>query len=76
MAKSISFEEALNNLEDCVQRLEQDNLPIDEAFQLYEAGIKNAQRCQKSLQNIETKVERLSRTSDGKLKTSELDLIN
>jgi len=74
MAKTASFEQALRNLEQCVLRLEQEDLPIDEAFQLFENGIKNAQRCQKSLQNIETKVERLIRDNDKKLTTTELKL--
>jgi len=72
VAKTISFEDALRNLEDCVQRLEKDDLPIDEAFQLFETGVKNAQRCQKSLQSIETKVERLSRDKNNNLITQDL----
>lgn len=76
MAKAISFEQALDNLEECVQRLEQEDLPIDEAFHLFEKGIKNAQRCQKSLQQIETKVERLTRAGSDTLTTTELDLGN
>ena len=74
MAKAIPFEESLNNLEECVQRLEQDDLPIDEAFQLFETGVKNIQRCQKSLQNIETKVERLTRDQNNNLTTVPLNL--
>jgi exodeoxyribonuclease VII small subunit len=76
MAKTITFEEALHNLEDCVLRLEQEDLPIDKAFSLFEDGVKNVQRCQKSLQNIETKVERLTRGSDGKLTTGTLNFHN
>lgn len=76
MAKAIPFEESLNNLEECVQRLEQDDLPIDEAFQLFETGVKNAQRCQKSLQNIETKVERLTRDQNNNLITVPLNLVD
>lgn len=74
MAKTVSFEEALNNLAECVQRLEQEDLPIDKAFQLFENGVKNIQRCQKLLSDIETKVERLTRGQDGKLTTIALDL--
>ncbi|MEA3466060.1 MAG: exodeoxyribonuclease VII small subunit [Thermodesulfobacteriota bacterium] len=74
MAKTIPFEESLTNLEECVKRLEQDDLPIDEAFKLFETGVKNAQRCQKSLQNIETKVERLTHDQHNNLITQPLDL--
>lgn len=73
MAKAIPFEDALNTLEECVQRLEQEDLPIDEAFQLFESGVKNAQRCQKSLQNIETKVEKLMKNHQNQLSTEPLN---
>jgi len=74
MAKAIPFEEALNTLEECVQRLEQEDLPIDDAFQLFESGVKSAQRCQKSLQNIETKVEKLMKDHRNQLTTEPLNL--
>ena len=76
MAKAIPFEDALNNLEECVQRLEQEDLPIDDAFQLFESGIKSAQRCQKSLQSIETKVEKLMKDHRSQLTTEPLNLTN
>ena len=68
MAKTITFEDALHNLEECVNALEQPELPIDEALKLFETGVKNIQRCQKSLKNIETKVERL-RCDDNSITT-------
>lgn len=74
MAKAIPFEEAVKTLEECVHRLEQDDLPIDEALQLFETGIKNVQRCQKALQSVENKIERLTRDQNQKLTTEPLDL--
>lgn len=72
MAKAIPFENSLETLEECVRRLEQDDLPIDDAFQLFETGVKSAQRCQKSLQNIETKVEKLMNDHRKQLTTEPL----
>ena len=56
MAKAIPFEEAVKTLEECVNRLEQDDLPIDEALQLFETGIKNVQRCQKHCKTSKAKL--------------------
>ena len=72
MAKAIPFENSLETLEECVRRLEQEDLPIDDAFQLFETGVKSAQRCQKSLQNIETKVEKLMNDHRNQLTTEPL----
>lgn len=73
MAKAIPFEDSLETLEACVRRLEQDDLPIDDAFELFETGVKSAQRCQKSLQNIETKVEKLMKDHRDQLTTQPLN---
>ncbi|MBW2186840.1 MAG: exodeoxyribonuclease VII small subunit [Deltaproteobacteria bacterium] len=45
---------------------------MDDAFQLFETGVKSAQRCQKSLQNIETKVEKLMNDHRNQLTTEPL----
>lgn len=74
MAKAIPFEEALTTLEQCVHRLEQEDLPIDEALQVFEAGVKQVQRCQKALQNVETRIEKLTRDSHQNLQTQAIDL--
>ena len=57
---ALSFEEALTELELVVERLESEVLPLDEAVELYNKGQTLAQLCQRRLDEVELKVERLS----------------
>ncbi|MEW6038666.1 MAG: exodeoxyribonuclease VII small subunit [Pseudomonadota bacterium] len=55
--KPLSFEEALAELEQLVERMEQGNLPIEESLKLFERGIELTRTCQKALQDAEQKVQ-------------------
>ncbi|AAU92858.1 MULTISPECIES: exodeoxyribonuclease VII small subunit [Methylococcus] len=55
--KPPSFEEALTELEQLVERMEQGNLPLEESLKLFERGIELTRTCQKSLQDAEQKVQ-------------------
>lgn len=50
------FEESLNELEHLVERMEQGNLPLEEALKLFERGIQLTRTCQKALKEAEQKV--------------------
>jgi exodeoxyribonuclease VII small subunit len=66
MAKK-KFEEALEKLEKIVQRLEDANLPLDEALSLFEEGIKLSRFCSQKLEEAERKVEILLKDDSGNL---------
>ncbi|MDD2768467.1 MAG: exodeoxyribonuclease VII small subunit [Methylococcus sp.] len=55
--KPPSFEEALAELEQLVERMEQGNLPLEESLKLFERGVELTRTCQKSLQDAEQKVQ-------------------
>jgi exodeoxyribonuclease VII small subunit len=55
--KPPSFEEALAELEQMVERMEQGNLPLEESLKLFERGIELTRTCQKALQEAEQKVQ-------------------
>jgi len=74
MAKAPSFEDAIKTLESCVEQLEQDDLPIDEALKHFETGVKNVQKCQKALEGARLKIEKLTRDQEQQLTTEPLDL--
>ena len=59
MAKKETFEISLKKLEETVERLEQGELPLEEALACFEAGVSAAGSCQKLLQEAELKVEKL-----------------
>ena len=52
-----SFESNLSALEALVDRLEQGDLPLEQALQEFEQGIKLARECQTALKTAEQKVE-------------------
>jgi exodeoxyribonuclease VII small subunit len=66
MAKK-KFEEALQELETIVQRLEDGNLTLDESLSLFEEGIKLSRLCSQRLEEAEKKVEILLKNENGSL---------
>jgi len=61
------FEEALHELEALVQRLEDADLPLDDALTLFEEGIKLSKVCAHKLDEAEKKVELLLKDENGSL---------
>ena len=59
-SEDLSFEKALDRLEETVDKLESDNLTMDEALEAYERGTALADRCQEHLEDAEVRIERLS----------------
>lgn len=57
--KAPNFEDSLAELEQLVERMEQGNLPLEEALKLFERGIQLTRVCQKSLKEAEHKVQLL-----------------
>ena len=57
--KEVSFEEALAKLEEAVNKLENGEIKLDEAFKMFEVGIKYAKICENKLSDIEEKVAKI-----------------
>lgn len=55
--QSVSFEHALNELEQIVTRLESGDLPLEEALDAFENGIQLARQGQQKLQQAEQRVQ-------------------
>ena len=62
-----TFEAALKTLEAAVERLEQGDLPLEEAMACFERGVQAASSCQGLLKDVETRVECLLRDRTGEL---------
>lgn len=67
MAKKVGFESSLHALEQAVTRLEQGDLPLEEALKTFEQGVKSASECRKALDRVELQVEALVKKADGSL---------
>jgi len=64
------FEHALSELESLVVRLEQGDLPIEEALKSFEQGVRLTRECQTILQQAEQKVQLLTE-QDGEIIVSD-----
>ena len=60
-----SFETALKQLEDIVQRLEKGELSLEDSLKLYEEGIQLARLCHTKLEEAEGKIEMLLKNARG-----------
>ena len=65
--KDKSFEEALQELEGIINRLEQGDLPLEEALQFFEDGVKLSRYCHTKLDEAQKRVEILLKDERGKM---------
>ena len=68
-----SFEEALQQLEDSVGRLESGNLNLEEALQVFEQGITASRTCTRWLDQTRKRVQVLVADESGDLHLSFLE---
>jgi exodeoxyribonuclease VII small subunit len=60
-AKSeLSFEDALRQLEEIVQRLENEDVPLEESVNLYEQGMELSKYCADTLEEAEQRIEKVN----------------
>ncbi|MBQ8545881.1 MAG: exodeoxyribonuclease VII small subunit [Clostridia bacterium] len=64
--KEISFEEAIEKLEEIVESLENGDFPLEESLKLYEEGVRLVNICNTKINNVEKSVKILS-NSNGEL---------
>ena len=60
-----TFEQALEQLETVVARLEGGELPLEEALRTFEDGVKLARVCAARLEDAERRVRLLTKSPDG-----------
>ncbi len=73
MKKTLNFEQAMKRLEEISQTLESGDIALEDSVKLYEEGIKLIDFCQGKLNEVEKKVQKLTRTADGKFAVSDMD---
>lgn len=73
--KEFRFEEALKKLEEIVQNLEEGNLPLERSLELFEEGMKLSRFCSKKLEEAQTRIEVLTKTSEGKTELKPMEKI-
>ncbi|HEX9445224.1 MAG TPA: exodeoxyribonuclease VII small subunit [Candidatus Binatia bacterium] len=67
------FEEAFEDLEKVVERLESGELSLEESLAAFEDGVRLIKFCNQKLTDVEKKIELLVKDKDGKLQLRPLD---
>jgi exodeoxyribonuclease VII small subunit len=67
--EDVSFEEAMEQLEEMVDSLEAGALGLEESLKTFEKGMSLVRMCQKKLEDAETKIAKLVKNKDGSLVT-------
>ncbi len=63
--KSEVFEDALKKLQGIVEKLEQGDLPLEDAMQSFTEGVQLAQFCHQKLEEAENKIQTLLKDEEG-----------
>ena len=68
------FEESMKRLEKIVQDLESGDLPLEESLKVFEEGMGLIKFCSEKLEEVEQKVTKLVKESDGKYVKQPFDI--
>ncbi|HEX7150094.1 MAG TPA: exodeoxyribonuclease VII small subunit [Thermoanaerobaculia bacterium] len=68
-SRTNEFEKSFQQLEKIVQRLEGEELPLDESLQLFEEGIRLSRFCHQRLEEVEKKIELILADAKGEPRT-------
>ena len=65
---ALPFEQALKKLEEIVQAMESQELPLETLLSRYEEGTRLARMCQDKLAEADLKIQQLEKSSSGEFK--------
>ena len=71
--KDLSFEEALEELEIIVEKLEAGDAPLEQSISIYQRGAELKAHCEAKLKNAQLKVEKIVLDGQGKASTEAFD---
>jgi len=72
--KKLSFEEALEELEEIVSNLEQGSNKLDDAIQSFERGTLLKKHCEAKLKDARDRIEKISVGADGGAEVEPVDI--
>ena len=65
MTNKITFEEAMNKIEETVSKLEKGTASLEETVELYKEGTELSVLCNKMIDEAEQKIKVLAKTKNG-----------
>ncbi len=71
--ETLSFEDALGELEIIVEKLEGGDAPLDESIKIYQRGAELKAHCEAKLKDARLKVEKIVLDGKGQARTEEFD---
>ena len=73
MPQKITFEQAMTELDEIVRKLENGQIPLEEAIKTYEHGMELKKICEEKLKSAEMKIEKLTLKGGKPVGTEALD---
>ena len=70
---TLSFEDALGELETIVRSLESGSAPLEDSIKAYERGVALKKHCEAKLRSAQEKIEKITISEDGTAKTENFD---
>ena len=74
LLEKMTFEDAMDELEDIVNALDKGDVSLDEAIAAYDRGSVLKDHCEKKLNQAKMKVETIQSEENGELKTDKVDV--
>jgi len=71
--EKLSFEDALEELETIVRKLEAGEAPLEDSIAAYERGTALKRHCEDKLREAQIKIEKISISDDNTINTQPLD---
>ncbi len=71
--KKLTFEQAMEELEEIVRKLEQENQTLDDSIQSWTRAMALRQHCENLLKNAKLKVEKIMLSADGTSKSEDFN---
>ncbi len=60
MSEERTLEESFKELDELIEKMQTEDLPLEEAFTLYKRGIELAQQCNDKIQKVECDIQKLN----------------
>jgi exodeoxyribonuclease VII small subunit len=70
--KNLTFEDAMNKLEQIVDRLEEGDVPLEEAIAFYKEGMELSKICHNKLKSVEDQLTQII-TEDGRTESFSIE---
>jgi exodeoxyribonuclease VII small subunit len=70
--KNLTFEDAMNKLEQIVDRLEEGDVPLEEAIAFYKEGMELSKICHDKLKSVEDQLTQII-TEDGRTESFSIE---